>query len=291
MSITDNTATTEGPLAVFGATGRQGSAVVAALLAEGAPVRALVRDPNSPGARQLAAAGAELATADLDRPDTLVDAVRGAAAVFAMTTFTGPGGIEEEVEHGRAIGDAVRAAGVPRMIYSSVGGAERQTGIPHFESKRRVEEHLESLGLQTTFLRPTFFMDNFASFSRPREEDGTLVIRLPIPDGVPLQMVSARDIGRVAATALLHPDRVPEDGLEIAGDELTGGEIAAAFSKAKETPARYEALPVDVLPDEDQKAMFTWFAKLPAYRADVQRTRELVPDLQDLQTWAEDEQW
>ncbi len=285
MDIYDNT-TTRGPLAVVGATGQQGRAVVSALLEKGAPVRALVRDPNSPRARQLARSGADVVTADLDSSDTLVKAFRGAGAVFAMTTFTGPGGTEGEVAHGRAIGDAAQAAGVARVVYSSVGGAERATGIPHFESKRRVEEYLGTLGLRTTFVRPTFFMDNFASFSRPVMED-KLVIRLPMPGDVPLQMVATRDIGRVAAAALLYPERIPGGAVELAGDELTGEEMAAAFARARGIPARYEPVPVDVLPDADQKAMFTWFATLPAYRADVGLGRELVPDLYDLRTWIE----
>lgn len=291
MDINNNDATSGGQLAIVGATGQQGSAVVSALLEKGAPVRALVRDPDSDRARQLARGGARLVTADLDRPDTLVEAFRGAAAVFAMTTFTGPGGTEGEVVHGRAIGDAAQAAGVPRVVYSSVGGAERATGIPHFESKRRVEEYLGTLGLSTTFIRPTFFMDNFASFSQPVVEDGRLVVRLPLPGDVPLQMVATRDIGQVAAVALLHPERIPGGAVEIAGDELTGEQIAAAFARAREIPARYEPVPVDVLPDEDQKAMFTWFATLPAYRADVDLSRELVPDLHNLRTWVEDRKW
>lgn len=291
MNDNDTISRTGGPVAVVGATGQQGGAVVSALLDKGARVRALVRDPATERARKLADAGAELVTADLDRPDSLVNAFRGAAVAFAMTTFTGPGGTDGEVEHGRAIGDAVREAGVARIVYSSVGGAERATGIPHFESKRRVEEHLEGLDLDTTFIRPAFFMDNFASFSQPVMEDGTLVVRLPMPAGVPLQMISTRDIGRAAASALLAPDSVPGGAVEIAGDELTGEQIAAAFAQAWEVPARYEAMPVEVLPDEDQKKMFEWIAQLPAYRADVALTRELVPGVQNLRTWVGGQNW
>lgn len=277
--------TIDRPVAVIGATGQQGRAVVSMLLDRGVKVRALVRDPAAGPAQLLGQAGAELIMADLDKPDTLVGALRGAAAAFAMTTFSGPGGTEGEVEHGRVLGNAVRDAGVERVVFSSVGGAERSTGIPHFESKRRIEEHLEALSLHTTFIRPTFFMDNFASFSQPTMEAGTLVVRLPMPDGVPLQMVSVRDIGRAAVVALLDPDRVPGGTVEIAGDELTGEEIAAAFSGVRNIPARFEAMAVDVLPDDDQKKMFTWFANTPAYRADKKLTRELVPEVQDLRTW------
>lgn len=275
----------DGPVAVVGSTGQQGQAVVSTLLGRGIPVRALVRDPAVGRAQELARAGAKLITADLDTPGTVVEALRGAAAVFAMTTFSGPGGIEREVEHGQALADAIREVGVQRVVYSSVGGAERGTGIPHFESKRRIEQYFDSLSLGAIFIRPTFFMDNFASFSQPVMDADTLVVRLPLPDGVPLQMVSVRDIGRAAVAALLDPDTIPGGAVEIAGDELTGEEIAAAFSQTRGIPARYEALTVDALPDEDQKKMFSWFADLPAYQADKELTRELVIDAQDLPAW------
>jgi uncharacterized protein YbjT (DUF2867 family) len=139
-----------------------------------------------------------------------------------MTTFTGPRGVEGEVEHGVAIGDAARDAGVSHVVYSSVGGAERRTGIPHFESKRRVEEHLESLGLRTIFLRPAFFMVNFAGPARPITGNGKIVLRMPLAGATPLQMIATTDIGKVAALALIEPDRVPGGAIELAGDELTG---------------------------------------------------------------------
>lgn len=275
-----------GAIAVVGASGRQGGATVEALLEAGASVRALVRDLRAPAASRLAGLGAELVQADLDRSDTLVEAFDGAAAVFAMTTFAGPRGVEGEVEHGRAIGDAARDAGVELVVYSSVGGAERRTAIPHFESKRRVEEHLESLGLRTTFLRPTFFMENFAGPARPATEGGVLVLRLPMPGGTPLQMVATTDIGKAAAVALLSPGRIPGGAIEIAGDELTPEQIAAAHGAAAGLPARYEPVPLELLAeDPDQQAMFAWLAHPPAYEADLSATRQLVPDAQNLAAW------
>ncbi|GAA1559119.1 NmrA/HSCARG family protein [Brevibacterium picturae] len=289
MKIHENSTTNDGSIAVIGGTGRQGRAVVSALLARDVQVRALVRDPSSPRAQHLAQVGPEVVTADLNDAASLEEALRGATAVFAMTTFAGPGGTRGETEHGVAIGDAAVRAGIGSLVYSSVGGAERGTGIPHFESKRRVEEHFEELGLHTTFIRPAFFMDNFASFSQPAMEGDTLVVRLPLPGGVPLQMISTRDIGRVAAAALLEPASIPGGALEIAGDELTGEEVAAAFAEARGIPARYEPVPVGTLTDEDQKMMFTWFAQLPAYRADMSLTRKLVPELHDLRSWIKEQ--
>lgn len=274
------------PFAVVGATGKQGSATARALLDAGAPVRALVRDPGSKGGERLAGWAAELVRADLDDPASLRAAFTGVQGVFAMTTFTGEGGTEEEVLHGAAIADAALAAGVPHVVYSSVGGAERRTGVPHFESKRRVEEHLEGLALRTTFIRPTFFMENLSGPMAPEEEDGAVVVRLPLPAGVPLQMVAVADVGAAAATALLHPERVPGGAVEIAGDERTGEQVAEAFGQHAGLPGRYEPLPLEVLSgDADLSAMFAWFTRVPSYRADFAATAALVPAVADLPTW------
>lgn len=272
--------------AVVGATGQQGGATARALLASGAGVRALVRDPQSAPAQSLAQRGAQLVRADLDDAASLRAAFTGVDGVFAMTTFATDRGTEGEVEHGTAIADAALQAGVSHVVYSSVGGAERRTGIPHFESKRHVEEHLESLDLSATFVRPTFFMENFVNFLAPRVEDGTLVFRLPLPAGVSLQMIATADVGEVAAAALLDPARIVDGQIEIAGDELTGEQIAAVYSDNAGLPARFEPIPLDALADNpDQQAMFAWFAKPPAYQADFAATRNLAPSVQDLATW------
>jgi len=272
--------------AVIGATGQQGGATARALLDAGAGVRALVRDPTAAAARALAASGAALVRGDLEDQESLGAALEGVAGLFAMTTFAGPNGTEGEVQLGVAIARAAREAGLPHLVYGSVGGAERATGIPHFESKRRVEEEMTALGLATTFVRPTFFMENFGSVLVPQEQDGELVLRAPLAPGVPLQMIAVADIGAVAARALQEPGSVPAGAVEIAGDELTGEQIAAAFGEHAGLPARFEAVPLEVLAeDPDQQAMFAWFARLPAYQADLELTRRLAPDVLDFRSW------
>ncbi|MGY1640891.1 NmrA/HSCARG family protein [Geodermatophilus sp. SYSU D00703] len=269
-------------IAVVGATGQQGGATARALLDAGARVRALVRDPAR--ARDLADRGAELVRADMQDPDGLRTAFRGAQRVFAMTTPFGPRGVDGEVADGTAQADAAADAGVEHLVFTSVGGAERDTGIPHFESKRRVEEHVESLGLPATFVRPVFFMENLRWMASA--DDGEVVVRMALPAGVPLQMIAVADIGAVTAAVLLDPSRVPDGSIEIGGDERTGEQIAAAFGERAGLPGRYEPVPLDALgDDEDSRAMFGWFARPPAYRADVGATRALAPDLQDLPTW------
>lgn len=279
--------TTSGrPIAVVGATGLQGGATARALLGANAPVRALARRTDSDAARALTELGADLVAADLDDPERLRAAFTGVAGVFVMTTPGPDQRIDLEVRHGHAIADAAAAVGVPRVVYSSVGGAERHTGIPHFDSKRDVEEYLVARGLPTTFVRPVFFMDNFAQFMTPTMEDGTLMVRMPLPPGIPLQMITAEDVGAVAAAAALNPDRVPSGSVEIAGDELTGEQIAEAYQHRYDVPARYEPLPIEVLGDNaDQRAMFEWFAHLPAYQADFAATRALAPRTKTFKQW------
>jgi uncharacterized protein YbjT (DUF2867 family) len=278
-----NTIEVTTPIAVIGATGQQGSATVDALLEWGIPVRALTRNVDSAAARALAARGVEVVTADLDAPGSVHAAFEGAAAAFAMTTFDGPRGIDGEISHGKEIADGARAAQLPFLVYSSVGGAERKSGVPQFESKRRVEEFLAD-AVPVNFLRPTFFMENLLP-SMITREGSELVVRIPMPGDVALQMISVRDVGKAAAALLIshNPDTAP---IEIAGDEPTGERIAELAAQRVAAPARFAQLPLEVLDsDHDLRTMFEWLADPPSYRADFARTSALVPGVEDLQQW------
>jgi uncharacterized protein YbjT (DUF2867 family) len=272
------------PIAVIGATGQQGRSVIDALHDADAPVRALVRNPDSSAARALRAAGADVVQADQEDSESLADALAGVASLFYMTTFEGPEGPAGEVRRGHAVADAAARANIPHVVYSSVGGAERGTGIPHFESKFDVEKRLDALA-STTILRPTFFMENLAAQLTP-DQDGEIVIRMPMPGDVPMQMIAVRDIGRAAARLLLEPSAIDGDAIEVAGDELTLDLVAAQAGEALGVPARFETIPLEYLgDDEDLKAMFRWFAKGSSYQADLARSRSLVPDVSDLRAW------
>ncbi|MEV6156863.1 NmrA/HSCARG family protein [Nonomuraea sp. NPDC052129] len=276
------------PIAVIGATGQQGGSVVGALLAQKQAVRALVRDTEAAGAHALRARGVEVVAADQEDSESLQRALTEVAALFFMTTFEGADGTEGEARRGVAVADAAARAGVPHVVYSSVGGAERATGIPHFESKHRVERRLSEV-VATKFVRPTFFMENLA----PQLTDGgsgELVLRLPVAGDVPLQMIAVRDIGAAAARLLIAPDVIDGDAVELAGDELTMAQVADRVASELGRPTRYEGLPIDVLrDDEDMRAMFQWFTTIPAYQADFDLTRHLVPDARDFAAWVSDQ--
>lgn len=221
--------------------------------------------------------------ADQEDAQSLTDGLADMDALFYMTTFEGSDGTAGEVRRGHIVADAAARAGVPHVVYSSVGGAERQTGIPHFDSKYEVEKRLTSVP-SATILRPTFFMENLTGQLTP-DEDGQIVIRMPMPGHVPLQMVSVRDVGRAAARLLLEPGQ-HRDAIEVAGDELTLDEVASQVAETLGIPARFETIPLEYLgDDEDLKAMFRWFAETPAYQADLIRSRSLIAGSYDLRSW------
>ena len=272
----------DGPITVVGATGQQGGAVIDALLKQRVPIRAVTRNLNGDKARALAARGVEVVLADLDDVDSVRAAFDCAAAAFAMTTHDGPDGPRREVAHGRVIAAAAADAALPFLVYSSVGGVDRDTGVPHFESKHLIEEVLRR-AVPVTFVRPTFFMETLRLMIR---RDGARVtIAMPLAGDVAVQMISVRDIGRVAAALLLTAD--PEVApVEIAGDELTGEQIAARIADRLGSPTSYVHLPLDALGDDvDLKTMFGWLGRSPAYQADFARTRELAAGVENLSGW------
>lgn len=281
-----------GTIAVFGATGQQGGAVVDALLDHRAQVRALVRNPRSDRAQALAARGVELAATRADDPASLAAALATVEGFYFMTPEANSlEEVEAEVRIGKALVDAAVEAGVPHVVFNSVFGADRESGVPHHDSKHRIEEHLRSSGLRASMVRPTAFMENFASVMAPSLEHGEIVLRMPLPEDVALKMISIRDIGRVAAALLLDTAQAPGGAVELVGDELTGPRIAAAFGAHAGLPARYEALPLSVLPNELDQAMFRQFVEAAEHPSDLAVVRSIEPAALDLVGWIRATGW
>ncbi|GHJ08676.1 hypothetical protein TPA0907_30430 [Micromonospora humidisoli] len=281
-----------GTIAVFGATGQQGGAVVDALLDHRAQVRALVRNPQSDRAQALAARGVELSATRADDPASLAAALATVEGFYFMTPEANSlEEVEAEVRIGKALVDAAVEAGVPHVVFNSVYGADRESGVPHHDSKHRIEEHLRTSGLRASMVRPTAFMENFASVMAPSLEHGEIVLRMPLPEDVALTMISIRDIGRVAAALLLDTAQAPGGAVELVGDELTGPRIAAAFGAHAGLPARYEALPLSVLPNELDQAMFRQFAEAAEHPSDLAVVRSIEPAALDLVGWIRATGW
>ena len=273
----------DGPILVLGGTGRQGGATARELLRRGRVVHALVRDPQAPAARALADAGAVLVRGDFDDEASLRAAMTGVHGVFSVQTFRTPGGVATEERQGKAVADAAARTGVAHLVYSSVGGAERSSGVDHFESKWHVEQHIQKLGVPATVLRPTMFHEVFLD-TGPRLVDGRLVLGLWLRPDVPLQLIATSDIAGFAADAFEDPDTWLGRQVEIAGDELTGPQMAEAFARVAGIPARYQELPIDQLRAvrPDLAAMFDFFNDR-GYRADLPALRRIRKDLVSLE--------
>ncbi|MFE2434159.1 NmrA family NAD(P)-binding protein [Streptomyces sp. NPDC059409] len=277
---------TTGTIAVFGATGQQGGAVIDALLDHKTRVRALVRNPQSDRAQALAARGVELAAIRADDRASLAAALATVEGFYFMTPEANSlEEVEAEIRIGTTLVDAAVEAGVPHVVFNSVFGADRESGVPHHDSKHSIEEYLRKSGLRASMVRATAFMENFASVMAPSLEHGEVVLRLPLPEDVPLKMISVRDIGRVAAALLLGTAQAPGGVVELVGDELTGPQIAAAFGARAGLPARYEALPLSVLPNDLDRVMFREFAEAAGSPADLSAVRAIEPATLDLAEW------
>ncbi|MFJ8924598.1 Uncharacterized conserved protein YbjT, contains NAD(P)-binding and DUF2867 domains [Streptomyces sp. LamerLS-316] len=241
------------PVLVAGATGRQGGATARALLAQGTPVRALVRDPDTPRARAVEALGAQLCVGDLTEPSTLGAAVDGVRAVFSvqMPAWTGQGfDFAGEVRQADNLMTAARAAGVEQFVQSSTSGVGQHVEAPGWAegrwsimeaplgTKAAIQDRLREIDFPYwTLLKPSFFMENFEPSMRfyfPRGVEGGLVTVLR--PGTHLALVAARDVGRAAAAALSAPAAFHRVELELAGDHLTMTEIAEILSRALGVP-------------------------------------------------------
>jgi uncharacterized protein YbjT (DUF2867 family) len=277
---------------VTGATGKQGGSVVEALLTRGHRVRALTRNPASPAAKRLRQQGVEIAVGDFADHDSLVRAIRGADAVFAMSTPYEQGA-EKETAQGITITDAAKAAGVAHFIYSSVASANRATGISHFDGKYAVEEHLQASGVPYTIVAPVFFMENLlAPWMLAGLRQGKLAMALPASRS--LQQIAVADIGAFVAAVIERSGTVFGRRFDIAGDELTGGEAAAILSKVTGREVHYEGFPPNVLraQSEDMALMFEWFDST-GYAADIKSLRRDFSDVKwhTFEEWARNQDW
>ena len=270
---------------VTGATGKQGGAVVEALLTRGHQVRALTRNSASPAAKRLREQGIEIAVGDLTDHDSLVPAIRGADVVFAMSTPYE--GAEKEIPQGINVADAAKGAGVAHFIYSSVASADRATGIGHFDGKYEVEKHLQASGVPYTIVAPVFFMENLLQpWMLPGLRQGKLAMALPA--GRSLQQIAVADIGAFVAAVIERNDTIFGRRFDIAGDELTGGQAAAILSKVTGREIHYEGFPSDALraQNEDMARMFHWF-DTTGYAADIKSLRRDFAEV----TWHTFEEW
>jgi uncharacterized protein YbjT (DUF2867 family) len=275
---------------VTGATGKQGGAVVNHLLQHNFQVRALVRNLAAPAAKALADRNVQVVQGDLDNSESLEQAVTGADGVFSVQAFSDDN-FDLEVHQGKSIAKIAKAAGVKHFVYSSVGSADKNTGVTHFDSKAKVEAYIKAIEIPATILCPVFLMENWEMFGRDSILNGTLM--QPLSPETKLQQVSVNDVGAFAAIAFANPNEWIGRDIDIAGDEATMTETAAIFSQIVGRPVNYVQLPWDKFQQfsgEELTIMYRWLENV-GYSADISTRQKEYPNLMTLKQYLQNNSW
>ncbi|WP_296699554.1 NmrA/HSCARG family protein [Thiocapsa sp. UBA6158] len=251
-------------IAVFGATGAQGGGLARAILDDphgGFTVRAITRDVDSDKARALTELGAEVVAADVDDASSLRRALEGAYGAYFVTFFWAHFSPEKEKQEIRNMAAAAKAVDLRHAIWSTLEDTRlwvpledtrmptlmEHYKVPHFDAKGESDRIFTEMGVPTTFLLTSFYWDNLIHFGMGprRESDGHLVFTLPMDDKK-LPGIAAEDIGRCAYGIFKQGERYIGRTVGIAGEHLTGEQMAAALSDAFGEEVRYRAIPPDV---------------------------------------------
>ena len=299
-------------IAVVGATGAQGGGLVRAILADPASefaVRALTRNTDSDKARALAAAGAEVVSADLDDPASLERAFAGAHGVFALTNFWEHFSPEKELAQAGNQARAAKAAAVHHVIWSTLEDTRRwvplgddrmptlqsRYKVPHFDAKGEADNIFRILGVPTTFLLTAFYWDNLIHFGAGPQKgpDGRLAISFPLGDKK-LPAIAAEDIGKAAYAIFQRGDEFINRTVGIAGEHLSGQEMADALSRALGREIVYNAVTPETyrsfgFPGADDLGNMFQFKRdfNEDYRGarSIEFSRGLNPELQTFERW------
>jgi uncharacterized protein YbjT (DUF2867 family) len=297
-------------IAVVGATGQQGSGLVKAILADpsgGFAARAITRDPNSDKAKELARLGAEVVAGDVDDEASLKKAFAGAYGAFCVTFFWAHFSPEKEKAQAAAMASAAKAAGVKHVIWSTLEDSRKwiplsddrmptlmgQYKVPHFDAK--AEADAAFAGAPTTFLLTSFYWENFIYFGMGPKKgpDGVLGITMPLGDKK-FPAIASDDIGACAYGIFKAGEANIGKRVGIAGEHLTGAEMAAAFSAALGQPVRYNAVEPAVYRGfgfpgaEDLGNMFQFnrdFADMFCAARSLDLSRKLNPGLKTFSAW------
>jgi uncharacterized protein YbjT (DUF2867 family) len=301
-------------IAIVGATGAQGGGLARAILADpasGFAVRALTRHPDSENAKALAAAGAEIVTADLDDESSLRRAFGGAYGAYLVTNFWEHFSPEREKVQAAAMARACGAAGIKHAIWSTLEDSRRfvplsdprmptlmeHYKVPHFDAKGESDHYFVDAGVPTTFLLTSFYWENLIYFGMGPKPgpDGELVWTMPLGTAR-FPGIAAEDIGRCAYGVLRRGIEVAGRYVGIAGEHLTGEQMAATMSEVLSRPVRYQAVtPAQYrgfgFPGADDLGnMFQFnveFADAFCGARDVTASRALNPRLQTFRQWLE----
>ncbi len=217
---------------ILGATGLQGGAVAREMLERGQSIRILTRRASSQKAMALAKMGADVVEGDLSKPETLPPAFEGVTGVFSVQDFYAPGvGLVGEVEQGRAVLAAAKAAGVRHIVQSSMGDGHAPGGPEHFISKALLEREIKRSAIDWTLLGTVWFMDNLLN---PEMKPALMfpVLSGSLDQETNFQMLAIEDLGWMAAEALVDPDTFAGRKINLAGDVMTVAQMKETYRTA-----------------------------------------------------------
>jgi uncharacterized protein YbjT (DUF2867 family) len=215
-------------------------------------VYALTRNIQSPAAQYLRNKGANLVKGDLDDSDSLERAVKGVESIFLMRTSF-EDGTEAETRRGKMMADIAKEKNVEHLVYSSVANADKNRGIPHFESKYKVEQHIKNLGIPYTIVGPTFFMENLLGLGLQQGQ-----LALPLSSSSILQQSALENIAEFSALVLERRNSFLGERIDIASDEVTGEQAAKILSNELGHKIRYVQVPLERVREanEDMARMY-----------------------------------
>ncbi|HUR30088.1 MAG TPA: NmrA/HSCARG family protein [Saprospiraceae bacterium] len=271
---------------VTGATGNQGGAAAEHLLKNGFHVKGLTRNPDSPKAQKLKSLNAEVIKGDLEHPDTFRHHLENVDGVFNVQTFEIT--VDWEIKQGMLMASLAKQYNVPHYVYSSVAGADLKTGIPHFESKLKIEDHIKQLNLPFTIIRPASLLENhLLKEVRSRIVKGKLVS--PVNKNVMQQFVAAYDIGKLAAAVFANKEKYLGKTITVAAEQYDQQQMAAIFSEAMGRNIKYQKLPMFItrlVMGKDLYKMFSWInANSGRFIKDLPAFRKDYPDMMSVKEW------
>lgn len=299
-------------IAVVGATGAQGNGLVKAIQNDpsgGFAARALTRDPNSAKAKELAALGAEVIAANVDDPASMNKAFQGAYGAYCVTFFWDHFSVDKEIAEARSMAESAKQNGLQHVIWSTLEDTRKwmklsddrmptlkeKYKVPHFDGKGEADNIFAELGVPTTWMLTSFYWDNFISFGMGPQKgpDGKLAITLPMGDKK-LPGIAAEDIGKCAYGIFKRGSDFIGKRVGIAGDHLTGAQMAAAFSKALGQEVKYNAITPEAYRSlgfpgaDDLGNMFQFKRDFEDYfcgARSLEFSRSVNPSLQNFETW------
>ncbi len=255
-------------------------------------MRAMSRKSDSPASNELKKLGAEIVTGDLGDRASVERAAKGVDVAYLVATPYEQGA-EAETRFGKTGLDGIHAAGVPYVVYSSVSDADRKTGIPHFDSKAVIEEHLKGLGTEYSIVAPVFFMENlFAPWVSAGFAQG--VLAMGVFPGRKLQVISLPEIAEFTTLAIEQPSAFRGKRINIASDEPTPNEIARQLSEVAGRKLAYHAIPLDEVRKQsaDFAQMYDWFNRV-GYSVDIPKLKRDYPQVhwRSFPEWSRMQDW